>query len=72
MNSAPQNNQDVESTFTSHSCVDIFGEGLEDNTVRPLEGEHRKRAMAERERIAYWESLGYSVFPSKKDSPPQS
>jgi hypothetical protein len=59
MNTQPENNHGHESPFSSCDCIDIELDGPEDTTVRPLTGDQLKRAIAERERIAHWESLGY-------------
>jgi hypothetical protein len=63
MKTKPQDNHGHESPFSSHDCIDIVFDGPEDTTVRPLTGEELKRAIAERERIAHWEALGYRSSP---------
>lgn len=45
---------DKEGYFDSPDCVDLVFDGPGDTTVRPLTGEARARAIAERDKIAYW------------------
>jgi len=47
----------------SRDCVDILIDGPGDRTVRPSTGELRKRAMAERELIARWETMDEPTPP---------
>jgi hypothetical protein len=57
-----------ESPFSSHDCIDVIIDGPEDTTVRPLTGERLKNAMAERDKIAYWEAVRRGEITPKGES----
>jgi hypothetical protein len=45
-----------DSPFDSRDCIDLVYDGPEDSTVRPLRPALLQRALAEREKLARWNS----------------
>jgi hypothetical protein len=71
MNSVPNGPSDrANYTSDSRDCVDIFYDGPGDKTRRPLTGEHRKRAEAERAKIQYWTAVERGEIDPEKTPPP--
>ena len=72
MNSVPNGPSDrANHTSDSRDCVDIFYDGPGDTTVRPLTGERRKWAEAERAKIQYWTAVERGeIDPEVTPEPP--
>jgi hypothetical protein len=57
-------------TSDSRDCIDIIVDGPGDNTRRPLTGERRKWAEAERAKIQYWTAVKRGEIDPETTPPP--
>jgi hypothetical protein len=59
MNAMPHDSLNgSDSPFDSRDCIDLIYDGPGDSTVRPLRPALLQRALAEREKLARWDSSG--------------